>query len=193
MVERRWEQAAEVVPIPLLWRGARQGGVVEQRLERAAEGSRKEGRGVKEDYGSVWLPHADRNGIGWSFPHQRECIYKPLDSGLRRNDGMRKIRVIQALHRSRIQSGSFCLVVIPNAPVIPAKAGIQEGGPRGCREFRLCLTASYQPGCHSRISGNVFINHWIPACAGMTTEWKSAFSRHSTLPQRDPISCNIRR
>ena len=31
------EQAAEVVPIPLLWRGARQGGVVEPRLEQAAE------------------------------------------------------------------------------------------------------------------------------------------------------------
>ena len=29
--------AAEVVPIPLLWRGARQGGVVEPRLEQAAE------------------------------------------------------------------------------------------------------------------------------------------------------------
>ena len=28
VVERRWEQAAEVVPIPRLWRGARQGGVV---------------------------------------------------------------------------------------------------------------------------------------------------------------------
>ena len=32
VVERRLEQAAEVVPIPLLWRGARQGGVVEPRL-----------------------------------------------------------------------------------------------------------------------------------------------------------------
>ena len=29
--------AAEVVPIPLLWRGARQGGVVERRREQAAE------------------------------------------------------------------------------------------------------------------------------------------------------------
>ena len=28
---------AEVVPIPLLWRGARQGGVVEPRLEPAAD------------------------------------------------------------------------------------------------------------------------------------------------------------
>ena len=44
VVERRREQAAEMVPIPLLWRGARQGGVVarqggvvEPRLERAAE------------------------------------------------------------------------------------------------------------------------------------------------------------
>ena len=60
MVERHWEQAAEVVPIPLLWRGARQGGVVEQRLERAAEESRKEGRGVEEGSGSVWLHHADQ-------------------------------------------------------------------------------------------------------------------------------------
>ena len=66
-----------------------------------------------------------------SFPHKRECIYKPLDSSLRWNDGMRKIWVIQALRRSRIQSGGFCLVVILNAPVIPAKAGIQEGGPEG--------------------------------------------------------------
>ena len=39
MVEPRREQAAEVVPIPLLWRGARQGGVVESRLEPAAERS----------------------------------------------------------------------------------------------------------------------------------------------------------
>ena len=37
VVERRREQAAEVVPIPLLWRGARQGGVVERRREQAAE------------------------------------------------------------------------------------------------------------------------------------------------------------
>ena len=36
VVERRREQAAEVVPIPLLWRGARQGGVVERHLEQAA-------------------------------------------------------------------------------------------------------------------------------------------------------------
>ena len=36
VVERRREQAAEV-PIPLLWRGARQGGVVEPRLEQAVE------------------------------------------------------------------------------------------------------------------------------------------------------------
>ena len=31
VIERRREQAAEVVPIPLLWRGARQGGVVKRR------------------------------------------------------------------------------------------------------------------------------------------------------------------
>ena len=37
VVEPRREQAAEVVSIPLLWRGARQGGVVEPRLEQAAE------------------------------------------------------------------------------------------------------------------------------------------------------------
>ena len=42
VVERRLEQAAEVVPILLLWRGARQGGVVEPRLEPAAEESRRE-------------------------------------------------------------------------------------------------------------------------------------------------------
>ena len=39
VVERQREQAAEVVPVPLLWRGARQGGVVELRLEPAAERS----------------------------------------------------------------------------------------------------------------------------------------------------------
>ena len=39
VVERRLEQAAEVVSVPLLWRGARQGGVVERRLEQAAEES----------------------------------------------------------------------------------------------------------------------------------------------------------
>ena len=32
VVERRQKQAAKVVPIPLLWRGARQGGVVDLRL-----------------------------------------------------------------------------------------------------------------------------------------------------------------
>ena len=37
MAERRRAQAAEIVPIPLLRRGARQGGVVEPRLEQAAE------------------------------------------------------------------------------------------------------------------------------------------------------------
>ena len=36
---RRREQAAEVIPIPLLWRGARQGGVVEPCLERRTESS----------------------------------------------------------------------------------------------------------------------------------------------------------
>ena len=35
VVERHQEQAAEVAPIPLLWRGARQGGVVEPRLPAA--------------------------------------------------------------------------------------------------------------------------------------------------------------
>ena len=37
VVERRLEQAAKVVPIPLLRRGARQGGVVEPCREQAAE------------------------------------------------------------------------------------------------------------------------------------------------------------
>ena len=37
VVERSREQAAEVAPVPLLWRGARQGGVVEPHLEQAAE------------------------------------------------------------------------------------------------------------------------------------------------------------
>ena len=119
MVERRWEQAAEVVPIPLLWRGARQGGVVKQRLERAAEESRKEGRRVEEGSGSVWPPHTNRNDIGWSFPHKRECIYKLLDSSLRWNDGMRKIRVIQALSRARIQSGVFCSAAGSAAGLLP--------------------------------------------------------------------------
>ena len=46
VVERRLEQAAEVVPIPLLWRGARQGGVVERRLPAAGR-SGTSGRGGK--------------------------------------------------------------------------------------------------------------------------------------------------
>ena len=37
VLKQHWEQAAGVVPIPLLWRGARQGGVVELRLEQTAE------------------------------------------------------------------------------------------------------------------------------------------------------------
>ena len=40
VVERRREQATEVVSIPLLWRGARQGGVVEPRREPATEAGR---------------------------------------------------------------------------------------------------------------------------------------------------------
>ena len=36
VVERRREQAAEAVPIPLLWRGARQGGVVARQGEVVA-------------------------------------------------------------------------------------------------------------------------------------------------------------
>ena len=35
VVERHLERAAKVVPVPLLWRGARQGGVVEPRLPAA--------------------------------------------------------------------------------------------------------------------------------------------------------------
>ena len=57
VVEPRLEQAAEVVPIPLLWRGARQGGVVERCLPAAGR------------YGT------GRRGIQWSkqaMPAERE-------------------------------------------------------------------------------------------------------------------------
>ena len=50
VVEPRLEQTAEVVPIPLLWRGARQGGVVEPRREQAAE----EGGGTVVKGWQVW-------------------------------------------------------------------------------------------------------------------------------------------
>ena len=70
--------------------------------------------------------------------------------------------------------------------VIPAKAGIQEGGGKvmtGCQvlsdgAFSYCVC------CHSRYAGMDCLNHWIPACAGMTVGQELVY-RH---PDRNPPS-----
>ena len=40
------------------------------------------------------------------------------------------------------------------------------------QRVRLCSCCS----CHSRLAGMAYLNHWIPACAGMT---EGAGGRHS--------------
>ena len=118
VVERRREQAAEVVPIPLLWRGARQGGVVEPRLEQAAE--RSPGHSASSAESMDLFRASYTQGLltlfGWRLPesvlrpgfpgsrhpplltcHARlqaggQVLSKPLDSGLRRNDDRGSLR-----------------------------------------------------------------------------------------------------
>ena len=56
------------------------------------------------------------------------------------------------------------------APVIPASlntAGCPGPGVNGCRILRG-RTAWPACSCHSRTAGMDYVNHWIPACAGMT-------------------------
>ena len=65
-------------------------------------------------------------------------------------------------------------------PIIAAQTGSRQEGPGCCRGSRFCLSVSCRPkrgmGCHARLAGMCFINHWIPAFAGMTVK---PFVRHS--------------
>ena len=48
---------------------------------------------------------------------------------------------------------------------------------RGVTEWQVLSDAALgdRPrGCHSRYAGMACLNHWIPACAGMTESWISA-------------------
>ena len=74
--------------------------VVERRLEQAAE------MNPSRTYQSFKNGHSRRSG---------NVLIKPLDSGLRRNDGVAKIKAIRLP------------VCVYRFVVIPAKAGIQEG------------------------------------------------------------------
>ena len=70
VVEPRRERAAEVVPIPLLWRGARQGGVVEPRLPaagRSGTSGREKSRAFGEFSGLAELTEDRVDGLIQSF------------------------------------------------------------------------------------------------------------------------------
>ena len=70
VVEPRLEPAAEVVPIPLLWRGARQGGVVEPRLPaagRSGTSGREKSRAFGELSGSAELTEDRVDGLIQGF------------------------------------------------------------------------------------------------------------------------------
>ena len=115
-VEPRREQAAEVVPIPLLRRGARQGGVVEPRLKQAAKESRRAGRGVGR------IARLTLAGIThmWSFPPGGNGLSKPLDSSFRWNDN----------RGFRLSPGSYGPLQRP-VPDLPAACLSRQAGRRG--------------------------------------------------------------
>ena len=64
-------------------------------------------------------------------------LHKPLDSGFRRNDGGGCGQVF--VRNGKGLSGWQPTCSLP--VVIPAQAGIQEGGPEGCRHSRFCQMA----------------------------------------------------
>ena len=81
VVERRWEQAAEVVPIPLLWRGARKGGVVEPRLEQAADAYRDVGGRAASGTGGREKSWMDLFRASYIFLGCRARSIRKLNSG----------------------------------------------------------------------------------------------------------------
>ena len=82
-------------------------------------------------------------------------LYKPLDSGLRRNDGRARMVFKVASLRLRLRRHS-------SEGWNPGRrAGGVKGWqvlPEGAFDCRAC--------CHSRYAGMDCVNHWIPACAG---------------------------
>ena len=69
----------------------------------------------------------------WSFPLCVHVLNKPLDSGLRRNDGGDGFRFSpDGYGHSRRLVADTALPPASLSAVIPAKAGIQEGG-AGCQ------------------------------------------------------------
>ena len=107
-----------------------------------------------------------------SFPRCGNGLCKPLDSGLRRNDGVAA---------DNDGEGGCCWAQgcrdsdkpISTPIVIPAQAGIQETGARLLNGWPILADGALGGSClsgHSHVAGMYGFNHWIPACAGMT-QW----------------------
>ena len=66
--------------------------------------------------------------------------------------------------------------------VIPAQAGIQETKPGGRMTTGFYRNRIAWPSCggHFRQAGMACLNHWIPACAGMTAEVDSSLCQAAT-------------
>ena len=125
VVEPRREQAAEVVPIPLLWRGARQGGVVEPRLKRRPRNA-GERAGVLDEFRLVFVCTEQTciNSPGLSFPLSGNALNKPLDSSAFVPDA--------ALPPASMQA-SFRWNDGRRIPAPPSFRQTPEATPAGCR------------------------------------------------------------
>ena len=139
--------------------------VVERRLEQAAEESRRGGRGGEGVAGfGGW-----RVGLSFlwlSFPLCGNGLCKPLDSGLRRNDGGGWGQ--EFIRNGRGVTG---MAINPFRPPSSFQRRLESRG--GVKEWQVLADGalgSYPFSCHSHFAGMGYLNHWIPAFAGMTVE-----------------------
>ena len=96
----------------------------------------------------TWLYHLGGLFQTPLYYHLHPCRRASMQASLRWNDGGGHYRHL----------------------VIPAKTGIQEGGVGMWHGLRFLPVRWNLPCGHSRHAGMNYINHWIPACAGMTTK-----------------------
>ena len=93
-------------------------------------------------------------------------LFQPLDSGLRRNDG-------RGCGQAFVRHGKRAVGMATNSfrPRRHSSEGWNPGEGAGeCRDGRVYRmpVSSCRYYCHSRTAGIDGLNHWIPACAGMT-------------------------
>ena len=115
--------------------------------------------------------------------HSRACgngLPKPLDSGLRRNDGGLRSVIRQAWQRGYRDGNPACFLFV----VIPAKAGIQEGGAVVLRSISASKCVAYWIVIPAP-AGMDYLNHWIPAFAGMTEGLRSVIRQEWQRGYRD--------